>query len=88
MNKIEELMTIRTVVRNTRGLAVGDIVARLMPDGEADSRAFRINVISTGLIDYHDERHLVYLLDGTVAPFGKQTVTMIVTENVPWCVSR
>lgn len=81
-------MTIRTVVRSTRGLVVGDIVARLLPDGEADSRAFRISEITTSLMTYQNEDHFVYHLEGTEAPFGRTVVKMTVTENVPWCVSR
>lgn len=81
-------MTLRTVVRNTRGLVPGDTVARLMPDGEPHSTAFRINEIITGRLTHRGEDHFVYLIDGTVAPFGKADVKMIVTENTPWCVSR
>jgi hypothetical protein len=81
-------MTLRTVVRNTRGLAVGDTVARLLPDGEADSRAFVIHEMTPGYLAYQGEDHFVYLLIGVAAPFGKKIVKMVATENVPWCVAR
>jgi len=81
-------MTLRTVVRNTRGLMPGDTVARLMPDGTVGLLTFRITEMITGHLTYRDEIHLVYLLDGMNSPFGDKVVKMIVTGNAPWCVSR
>jgi hypothetical protein len=80
-------MILRTVVRSTRGLTPGDTVARLLPDGEADSLAFRIDEITTGHLTYQGEDYVVYFLSGITAPFGKKIVKTLATENTAWCVS-
>jgi hypothetical protein len=80
-------MTFQTVVRSTRGLAPGDTVARLMPDGTASVHAFRIHEMITGHLVYREEIHFVYFLSGITAPFGKTAVKIVATEGTPWCVS-
>lgn len=83
-------MTLRTVVRSTRGIIPGDTVARLLPDGGTDLRYFRVHGVASGYLVYREERHLVYLLTGTTPALGRAVyeVKMIVTGNAPWCVSR
>jgi hypothetical protein len=76
------------IVRNTRGLVPGDTVARLLPSGLTDGVSFKLTDVITGHLLYRNEEHFVYFLDGLTSPFGDKTVKMIVTENIPWCVTR
>ena len=81
-------MTVRVVVRSTRGLIPGDTVARLLPDGQQDATVFKIQEIVSGVLLYWGVPEQVFYLDGIISPFGKALVKMAVTESVPWCVTR